>query len=355
MVLCESLVINITTGPNALVQSDLTMRVLPAQKHKKETKPSLRGTSAVMALMVTAATITTGQTIGDVAQRRQGWMKMDNVCVPHDAGYGANRVKGTFNELHVEAAPFIPGVQQHQMGNDLWYTVNMPKDTSHSKLCIDPHGCLPALRSKWFQRSLALDYEQLKPVTAMAFKQVRLEPIPDWELAAQCVYIDGGGQKGDIHATWAIAKFDIATSGEWAWAGYAAGLIHTVMDDSHQFGERGMREQFIGADSTSCGAAELSAEAWAAMDAITDPRRVPLCVRFDSKVAEALAQAKAEPKIHQKLVAFTAVMWQIVMADRLVWWERGSTHKRTVERGSGLVMLDGSNTAAVQGASTHTM
>ena len=101
------------------------------------------------------------------------------------------------------------------------------------------------MQTRWFQLRKDIDVGILKPVTEIAFRQLREVPVPEGQLAAQCVYLDGGGQKGDVPATWAIAKFDVHSDGSWWFAVYAAGRVCISCRDA----------QFLGADTATCGAA----------------------------------------------------------------------------------------------------
>jgi hypothetical protein len=73
------------------------------------------------------------------------------------------------------------------------------------------------------------------------------------------IYVDGGGDKkqgdADLPGSWVITVFDVDEKNRWKFAGYVTGLVE--VSPGH--------EQYVGADSRTCGAAELTSQCWTAL------------------------------------------------------------------------------------------
>ena len=106
-------------------------------------------------------------------------------------------------------------------------------------------------------------------------------------------YIGDGGDKcsNDGHAilaSWAVVVIDRSWAGELMGGGYFRGLV--VIDR--------MGPQLIAAERVAAGAAELSAEAFAAVFALSETSDAPSRVMYDSEVAVAISQAQSHSTRH---------------------------------------------------------
>ena len=119
-----------------------------------------------------------------------------------------------------------------------------------------------------------------------------------------------------LQATWAAAVFLVTREQQWYFQGYVTSNVQT--DPSNG--------QYCGAQSNSCGAAEATAELWAAKITIALPLVVPTIIRPDSLTAEILVTSKAILNMHTELIDTAAVLWTIARNNGVIIWQHVPAH-----------------------------
>ena len=197
--------------------------------------------------------------------------------------------------------------------SDDWELEPSESQIHASPLDLEPVSDIRRLTTPWMHLIADLRSINVPACTKPALRCLQHRPLG--RKRALVLYVDGGGQKMDVAASWAVTVL-LATDCGWTLVGYAAGLVVT----------EALHPQYIGATTTGSGAAELSAEAWAAMVALSLDMQLPVIVRYDSITAAMLAQARASPRVHQRLSDVAAVLWCAVQMRCSVSWQHVAAH-----------------------------
>ena len=154
--------------------------------------------------------------------------------------------------------------------------------------------------------------------TSQAFINTFAEHQPDGVPERIYLYVDGTGGATDVQSAWAVVAVEEYSCETFFLRGVLAGQV--VVNPG--------LPQFIGADSTGVGAAELSAQTWASCVGIMlrshPATEVWIC--YDSEFAAAAIQAQNSPTIHVALADIGASAAALLATSGPLYWHHVKSH-----------------------------